>query len=368
MPAACRGFVLAWMSAIAATIASPTDAASTRLEREARAILAQHFEPDGPGAAVALVRGRKVLVATAFGLADIDAGRPIDTRTTFDLASVSKQFTATATLLLAQDGELELDAPLARYVPEFSVKPRGRAVTIADLLHHVSGLDDYTGDSWDEGDEAFARLTPESHLTWINRHRALRAPGKKYEYNNSGYVLLALAIERVSGASYAEFLARRVLRPAAMRDTAVLDRLDLAIPRAARGYTTAEGKPEVSVLPTQITGDGNIFASLDDMVAWTRALAHDAVLTAESKHRLWTNGELDDGSPIDDDGFGYGLGWVLDERGNALHSGSWSGTATFIAHDRQADLWIIVLSNDEEADVEDIAKALWRLEHDREAD
>jgi CubicO group peptidase (beta-lactamase class C family) len=327
-------------------------------EQQARAILAEHFDADGPGAAVAVVRGGRSLIATAYGLADVDTGTPLTPRSVFDLASVSKQFTASAILALAADGKLELDGDVSEYVEDFEVEPEGRAVTISDLLHHTSGLANYTSEDYEDGDDAFERVTTETHLVWLNGTEPRQAPGVEFDYNNTNYALLALVIERVSGMSYEAFLSQRLFRPAGMRSTQVMDRPGERIAGAVAGYATAEGlRP--SSLRSEIPGDGNVFTSVDDLIAWSRALDGDAVLSRELQRTLWTNGELDDGSPIDADEEGYGCGWTVapDESG-VWHSGAWYGTATFIARRHRDGLWVIVLSNDEDAAVQDIAHAL----------
>ena len=127
------------------------------------------------------------------------------------------------------------------------------------------------------------------------------------------------------------------------------------------GYATEDGiRP--SSLPSEIPGDGNVFTSVEDLIAWTRALDGEAILSREAKHTLWTNGELDDGSPIEADEEGYGCGWTVAPDGSGVwHSGSWMGTATFIGRRHRDGLWVIVLSNDEDADVQGIAHSL--VEH-----
>ena len=333
-------------------------AADPALERQARAVLAEHFDAKGPGAAVAVVRGGTPLLVATYGLADVKAGTPITARSTFDLASVSKQFTASAILALAQDGMLDVDDEVVEYVEDYAVETEGRPVTIADLLHHVSGLADYTSDDYEDGDEAFERVTTETHLAWLNGTEAEGAPGAEFEYNNTNYALLALVIERTSSSSYEEFLRRRLFRPAGMRDAQVMDKPAERIAGVVTGYATEDGlRP--SSLPSEIPGDGNVFTSLDDMIAWTRALDGDAILGDEAKEYLWANGTLDDGTPIDADEEGYGCGWVVAPDGSgAWHSGSWYGTAAFIARRHRDGLWVVVLSNDEDADVQSIAHAL----------
>jgi CubicO group peptidase (beta-lactamase class C family) len=315
------------------------------------AVLAKHFERNGPGAIVLVAeRGRTRLVA-AYGMADVGRKVPLTSKSVFDLASVSKQFTATAVLLLAGDGKLSLEDPVRKHVPDFAVPVVGRPVTVADLVHHVSGLADYTGDDWQASDETFAKVTTETHLAWLNKTRPHRAPGKRFEYNNSNYALLALVVERVAKMPFSRFLEQRVFAPAGMTSTRVYDRLGMEIPNAAVGYAVDGGAPRRSSSPSQITGDGNVFTSIEDMARWDAALAGERVLSERLKRIAWTGGQLDDG-----DEHGYGFGWVTDsETSSVSHSGSWYGTSTYIVRYLDSGLTIVVLSNDENSDAEAIA-------------
>ena len=325
-------------------------------------ILAQHFSDEGPGAAVAVLQNGEVLVETAIGYADVGAETPIDSDSVFDLASVSKHFTAAAVQILVKEGRLDLRQPVRKYVPDFVDSEDGRAVRVSDLLYHISGLADYTSDDWDGSDRAFARLTTESHLRWLNQQDAHALPGEVYLYNNSEYVLLALIVERVSGQRFAEFARRRLFAPAGMRATRVMERLDQRFAGQVKGYESDDdGDFSPSSSPSIGAGDGNIFASLTDMIAWMRALDGNRVLDAAQKRLAWSNGKLDSGEPIDDDGTGYGFGWVIDGGGRVSHSGSWMGTSTYVLRDARAGVDVVVLSNDESADVESIAEALRAL-------
>lgn len=330
------------------------------LNDSADAILAEHFDGEGPGAAVALIVDGEVRAETAIGYADVDQEIEIDSHTLFDLASVSKHFTAFAALTLERQGKLNADQPVSRYVPDFEDEPSSRDVTVSDLIHHVSGLADYSSDAWEGSDSAFARLTNESHLSWLNEQASEEEPGTVYRYNNSGYVLLALLVERVSGQRFADFVREQLFKPAGMRAARVMDDYKLRFSRQARGYASdKDGEFTPSSSPSSVTGDGNVYASLSDMIAWMNALDSDNVLNKREKDRAWRNGKLDSGEPIEDeDGSGYGYGWVIEDDGVVSHSGSWMGTATYVLRDRRNQISVVVLSNDENAEVSDIAEAL----------
>lgn len=332
------------------------------LQEAIDAVLVEHFEAEGPGAAVALLKNGELLATGFIGLADIEAGTPIDADTVFDLASVSKQFTATAILKLVGDGKLDVRKPLSVYVPNFEVRSPVRQVRVADLIFHTSGLADYTSDDWDGEDADFASLTTEDHLDWINQTEPREPPGVSFVYNNSGYALLALVVERVSGQRFHQFARNRLFAPAGMKSTAVMTDATRRFPRQASGYARdEEGNVEASYEPSVIAGDGNVFSTLNDMIAWMRILDGHKLLSPPQRRTLWAKGLLDNGRPVESEGSSYGYGWVIENGGRVSHSGSWSGTATYVLRDNPARVAVIVLSNDENSDVGAIAEAVAEL-------
>lgn len=286
-------------------------------------------------------------------MADVDEGKPITPDSVFDLASVSKQITGTAILHLADKGRLDLNENVSTYLPDYSVSVKGRDVTVIDLVHHVSGLMDYCSGDWAGTDEEFAELTTETHLQWLNSTKPRRAPGVKFEYNNSGYALLSLIVERISGRGFPAYVRENLFEPAGMSKTHFGDGNTELPEETVKGYlTTAKGKVRPSFSPTIITGDGNIYSSVRDLARWDVAMRRNLILSAASQKRAWRNGTLNKGRPIaDEGGDGYGFGWVVDQsRPLVSHTGSWDGTSTCLLVDLESGLTVAVLSNDENAD------------------
>ncbi len=322
-------------------------------------ILAGKLVPNGPGVAILVMKDGRPLLQKTVGFADVATKRPINRQTVFDLASVSKPITGLAIASLVEDGKLRLEDSVESVLPDFRVPRRGRAITIRDLLQHTSGLADYTS-GYPGNDEKFAAITTELHLEWLNSTRPRLPSGRRFQYNNSNYTLLALIAERVSGLSFAEYCRRNVLRPARMKGSFVYDGSRKLPRRAASGYLVRGRQVKSSQLLTNITGDGNVYTSIKDLVAFVRAIRRNRILKAATLEEVWTNGKMDNGAPIRDQGYGYGLGWEIrgSERG---HTGSWSGTSTFLVIDPVKDVAVAVMSNDERFDTLRVGEAIMRL-------
>lgn len=319
-------------------------------------LVADSLWENGPGVAV-LILEQGAIWQKGYGFSDVVAQRPITPDTVFDLASVSKQMTAIAILLLMEAGELELEDAVIEHLPDFADPNPDNPILIADLLYHTSGLADYTGDAWQGTDAAFARLTVEEHLQWLNTQDIESDRRVEFEYNNSGYALLALIIERVSGQSFGDFMAEQIFMPLGMNNTVVFADLAQQIPNQAEGYAVSpEGKVQPSALPSVIAGDGNIFSSIADLARYDQGLRNGDLVEPATLQLAFTPGTLDDG-----ESFAYGLGWAVGSD-SVEHSGSWYGTSTFYRHYTEKPVTIIVLSNDENYPVyelvDDLAKFL----------
>ena len=362
-PAFKSGLHIARLATLFVLLAAPGFAETTR-EKEIRALVEVKFNPDGPGAAILVSRNGAPLHLAGYGLANVKAKTSITPDSLFDLASVSKQMTGVAILTLVEQQKLVLDRPVRNYIEDFKVPIKGRAVTVNDLLHHVSGLADYTSDDWDGTDEEFAALTNERHVKWLNGTRPRRAPGVKYEYNNSEYALLASIVEKISGQSFAQYAHDHLFLPAGMSHTFILDGATPLPAEAVKGYATnSRGKTKRSSSPTVITGDGSVYTSVRELQLWDKALREHRIISRRSQELAWTNGRFDDGRPIrDEDGDGYGFGWVIEKKQSRVsHSGSWNGTATYLLLDLRNGFTVAVLSNDEKADVSALAEEILAL-------
>jgi CubicO group peptidase (beta-lactamase class C family) len=234
LTAACLALVILCVSVQAQTLTG-------RL----KALLNDFKEKNAPGLAAMLIRNGRIEYRRTFGFADLAARAPITPDTQFLLASITKQFTAMAIMILAERHKLQFDDTLAKFCPEFPAY--AHAITLRNLLNHTSGLPEYDDllgvtsyDSYfrsSKSPPAAHEFTSAEILRLLSRQAKLRfAPGEKFEYNSSGYVLLGQIIERVSGERYAEFLKENIFDPLEMRDTLVVDERKQKVPRLALGY------------------------------------------------------------------------------------------------------------------------------------
>ena len=221
--------------------------------------------------------------ALAFGVSDVELAKALDTHSTFDLASVSKQFTAFALLLLQQQGKLSLDDPLVKYMPELSASAKG--VTLRHLVHHTGGLRDYIdlivmgGRSHADGSTIHEAVQVLARQTRPNAE-----PGAEYAYSNTGYFLLGVVIARVSGQSLAQFSEEQIFRPLGMVSTRIVDRYpDRNARTRARGYSNTRKGFVVDESGWEQVGDGGVHSNLHDLALWdenfyTAKLGGEAVI------------------------------------------------------------------------------------------
>lgn len=321
----------------------------------------QYFRANGPGAAILISRNGEPILMKGYGLANIRAGTPITPDSLFDLASVSKHFTAMAIMVLMERGKLQLDQPVTTCLPDFRVPVVGRPITLLDLLHHTSGLRDYTVDFRGSNRE-FAELTTETHLDWLNGTEPRSGPGEKFQYDNSNYVLLSLIVERVSGQRFATFVKEQLFWKADMLKSRVYDGTNPPPSRTVTGYIRKRSGVERSSWLTDVTGDGNVYTSVRELARWDYALRKHLLVRRATQDAAWTNGQLDNGEAIRDEyGAGYGFGWGIDTRTLVSHDGSWFGTSTYIVLDLRTGTTVAVLSNDENADVYSLGESIRRL-------
>ncbi len=313
------------------------------------------YPADGPGAAV-LVRWRgDVVVRRGYGLANLDLGIPVAPEQVFEIGSVTKQFTAAAILRLAEQGKLALGDPLTRYLPEFPTA--GEIITLEQLLSHTSGVPNYTDmpewiPRWREDMELDA-------LIGLFRGKPLDfSPGTSWSYSNSGYVLLGAVIERVTGASYEDYVEHELLAPLGMHDTRYGHQEEIVRGRVSgyvkgpSGWTNA---PYLSL--TQPFAAGALMSTVDDLARWSDALETSRVIAPASRDRMFTAVVLRGGAQ---DGVStrYGLGNMPGEiagRPVHEHGGGIHGFVCDLLRVPGEELLVVILSNNPAGDPRGLA-------------
>jgi CubicO group peptidase (beta-lactamase class C family) len=318
-----------------------------------------------PGAAVLVVKNGRVVFERGYGITGLDSPRNIGPDTNFRLASVSKQFTAMAIMLLVHDGKLRYEDRLTDIFPDFP--EYGRTISVRNLLNHTSGLEDYE-DLMPPSDPAVpveqVQIQDVGVLDLLKRRKSTKfAPGTNWDYSNSGYVVLGLIVQKVSGRPFPDFLNDRIFAPLGMTNTLAYVRGKNTVPNRAFGHSLERGGwKKTDQSPTSATlGDGGIYSSLEDLAKWDRALRRQTLLNASEMQAALTPVPVAEGKVTEPDGSpaAYGFGWFLNPyKGHKRmwHYGETIGFRTAIQRFDEDDLTIVVLCN--RADLDPTALAL----------
>ncbi len=354
--------VVGWCGLIAAGLPAQPQKAGREGVAE---IFSGVAKPDEPGLAVLVKKDGRVMFERGYGVKERRTGSKIDAKTNFRLASVTKQFTAMAIMLLVHDGKLRYETTLGEIFAEFP--EYGKKITVRQLLNHTGGLPDYE-DLMDAAEKAKGPIwSPEKQiqdaevLTLLeSATKGKFAPSTKWEYSNSGYVLLGEIVVKVSGKPFGDFLDERIFAPLKMADTMAYQKGKNSVPNRAYGHTKdANSFKETDQSSTSATlGDGGVYSSVDDLSKWDDALRNHTLLSAEemkpalepAKFGGVKNAVLPDDAPTSLHGVPveYGFGWFLDPykgRARMWHYGDTMGFKTAIQRFTKDGLTVIVLCN-----------------------
>jgi CubicO group peptidase (beta-lactamase class C family) len=305
-----------------------------------------------PGVALGVIRGGSVLTAKGYGLANVEHQAAVMPETIFQSGSLGKMFTATAMMLLVEEGKVALADPIGKFFP--GAPAAWNAITVRHLLTHTSGIPEYT-----DGAVDLRRDYTEDQLAQMAYGlKPDFAPGEKWSYSNTGYVLLGIIIHKVSGKFYGDVLAERVFAPLGMKTARVISEADI-VPHRAAGYTLVKGelKNQAWVSPSlNTTADGALYFSVTDLIAWDAGVRAGKILSAASWKEVFSPMRLNDGKSS-----GYGFGWAIGSRGGQpvyQHGGSWQGFKTHYARFTRGDLSVVVLANLAQADPAKIVDAV----------
>ena len=297
----------------------------------------------------------QIVYKKSFGIANEDTRQALNENSVFEIASVTKQFTAMATMMLYEKGKLNLDDDITKFIPELAFY---KGITIRNLLNHTSGLPDYM--------ELFEKIFDKTKIAtnkdvisiFAQRQpKVIFAPNTKHEYCNTGYALLASIIERVSKDSYPNYLQKNIFKPLKMTNTFVYKRrlAPKKISNYAYGYVYSESLKKYTlpdeleqtkyvVMLDGVVGDGGVNSTVTDLLKWDRALYTNQLLSKKGIEEMFQMTALNNNSQVD-----YGYGWQIEnhkEFGKIVyHGGGWPGYATFFARHITDDKTIIILQN-----------------------
>ena len=358
---------------ILVTISGAAQVSADRID----AIFAPLKSSNAPGAVVLVIRDGKPVFRSGYGVTDLRTKDAITPQTDFRLASFTKQFTAACIMLLVKDGKLHYDDHLTDIFPEFPAY--GKAITIRNLLNHTSGLPDYedilTKEYPDTPDEKIPQILDAGVLKLLEQQSAGKfPPGSKWEYSNSGYAVLAMIVEKVSGQPFGEFLHERIFAPLQMNHTLAYEKGKNEVPQRAYGHTKEKnGWRETDQSSTSaVLGDGGIYSSIDDLAKWDRALREHTLLSEAEMQPALTPVQLTGEAPQSPErpSVHYGFGWFLDPyRGHrrVSHDGETVGFRTTIQRFPDDKLTVIVLANRSDVNAPTLALKVADLYLDQKA-
>jgi CubicO group peptidase (beta-lactamase class C family) len=311
------------------------------------AIFADLTKPGSPGCALGIYRDSKIIYTKGYGLANVEENVPITPEAVFDIASVSKQFTAASILLLERQGKLRLDDDIRKYIPELPnySSTGGQKITILQLLNHTSGLRDYGVLYSLAGIDNDDVIGDEDALQFVVRQRELNfPPGSDWQYSNSGYYLLSLVVRRVSGKSLKDFADENIFRPLGMSHTQIRNDHTSLIPHRVLAYDTGEnGRYKLSVPYAEETGGGMVHTSLDDLQKWDANFYSGQVGGANFAAEMEERGKLNDGRTVE---YAKGLRvWKLRGLQAVSHSGGSGGYRSYVVRFPEQHFSIACLCN-----------------------
>jgi CubicO group peptidase (beta-lactamase class C family) len=304
-------------------------------------LLKKTFNPGEPGAAVIVVKDGRVVLRKGYGMANMELGVQIEPDMIFRLGSITKQFTAVAILMLAEQGKLSISDEITKHLPDYPTQ--GHKITIEHLLTHTSGIKSYT--SLPEWRPLWRKDVSLKEMIDMFKDKPMEfAPGERYKYNNSGYVLLGAIIEKVSGQPYQDFIEKNIFAPLGMKHS-FYDNTQRIISRRVAGYSKSkDGYVNAEYLSMSWPhAAGALMSSVDDLALWDASLYTEKLVKQESLKRAWTPYVLGDGKPTR-----YGYGWAIStvEGHRAIeHGGGIHGFATSAVRLPEDRVFVAILTN-----------------------
>jgi len=311
------------------------------LNRKIDSLIQSEFKDNnGPGGAFLISHKGKPIYRKAFGMANLELDAKLNTNSVFQIGSMTKQFTAIAILMLEEQGKLKITDPVSKYTPSY---PNGNNITIHRLLTHTSGIKDFTKMKALQ-EIAQKEMTPEQMVDFFKNEPVDFAPGEKFEYNNSGYILLGYIIELTSGETYEDFIQKNIFDKVGMNNSFYASDRKIIKNRAFGYHKKSSGYLNKTVINFSIPfSSGSLMSTLDDMLKWQNALHQNLLLSSKEETKAFTKYKLNNGQEIE-----YGYGWHL-KNINGIptreHGGSIFGFKSMAVYIPSEDIYVVGFSN-----------------------
>ena len=327
-------------SAVASAQGRDDRALISYVDSVARAAIAEHRTP---GVSVAIVKHGRTVLAKGYGYSDLENDVPATQQTVYRIGSITKQFTAASIMRLAEQGKLSLDDTLQKFLPQ--IPTQGNRVTIRHLLNHTSGIRSYTslGPKWQR--VIRQDLVPDSLAALFANEPFDFKPGERWLYDNSGYFLLGMIIEKISGKPYGSYVQDELFTPLGLKSTIYCEQAPL-IKHRAQGYSPRPGGMFINAEPLSMTqpyAAGSLCSNVTDLAAWTALLASGKVVSPASYKQMTTPLTLNNGKPLVY-GFGLGVGTLRGHR-QISHNGGINGFVSELHNYVDDSVVTVVLTN-----------------------
>jgi len=340
-----KAFLFLFLATVISVLAYATQPESQPSEKDLtsqiNALLQKVYKADEPGSAVLVKRQGQVVFRKGYGLADMELGIPVEPDMVFRLGSITKQFTAVAILLLAEQGKLSLQDEITKFLPDYPT--HGKTITVEHLLTHTSGIKSYT--DLPEWLPLMRKDMTLKEIIDLFKDKPMEfSPGERWKYCNSGYILLGAIIEKISGETYEAFLQKNIFDPLGMKHSyygSASRIIQRRIPGYYKGRTGFENAPYISM--TQPYAAGSLLSSVDDLAIWNEALLAGKLIKRETLEKAFTPFKLKDGTDT-----GYGYGWFISNyEGHRIieHGGGIPGFTTYALLLPEDQAFVALLTN-----------------------
>ena len=309
-------------------------------ESKMDSILQEKYHPNAPGATFLISKNGNIVYKKAFGLSNLELNLPMHTENVFEIASMTKQFTAVSILMLVEKGKLNLDDEITKFIPDYPTN--GHKITVHHLLTHTSGIKNFTRV---KGLNAISTqdLAPLELINFFKNEPMDFLPGEKFKYNNSGYIILGYIIEKVTGQPYANFVEEQILKKIGMTSSHYGSHREV-IKNRASGYHNKNGyvnRRQVSYSFAYSTGA--LMSTVNDMFTWQEAIKMNLLISKTTTNKAFTNYTLNNGERID-----YGYGWHLKDKNGIStreHGGHFFGFKSMGVYLPDYDIYVVGLNN-----------------------